>query len=644
MTLLGPLYALLKEDSQFESISVQKLGIIFILEPKGRGSKMNGAKGEDVVVKVPPGTVVRAVGKDGVVGDVLLELLYRGVVVAGWTRGDAMSKSDANSSLYHITPRTKVVPLVHAYPTKTQIQHIRKNARAGVLGARDDGTRDVVVCGAVVFAGELFGQPSHQPIVPYALRIGRIATFIVCKNVASLKRNKDEPNPEKPLYKGNRVTPCVLSRQFEFISVQKLGIVFILEPKGRGSHGQGSKMNGAKGEDVVVKVPPETVVRAVGKDGVVGDVLLELLYSGDKALLLPGGRGRRGNASFKPRTNKVPRIAKNGEEGPEMWLELELKLVADIGIVSAPNAGKSTFLSVISAAQPNFANYPFTTPLPNLGVVSFDYDASIVVADLPVLLSKCRLRYTLLMVRLNKYDAVRLELEMFSPEIAEKPFIVSPKPNPKISKISNLEDNADENDGFDDVAPFDYSQFESNSVKKYKNPQIWAKIYVRSGDGGNSVGGDAEREVCAVRTVGKDGVVGDVLLLPGGGRGGIGNASFKSGTNKVPRIAENGEEGPKVWLELELKLVADIGIVGAPNAGKNTFLSLLEGTHTGFGLGHEFLRHTERCSALVHIVDGSSQQPDYEYDAVRLELEMFSPEIAEKPFIVAYNKMHLPDA
>ncbi|GKD41443.1 GTP-binding protein OBGC, chloroplastic, partial [Tanacetum coccineum] len=110
---------------------------------------------------------------------------------------------------------------------------------------------------------------------------------------------------------------------------------------GRGSHGQGN--------------------------GVAGDVLLELLYSGDKALLLPGGRGGRGNASFKSGTNK-------------------LKLVADIGIVGVPNAGKSTFLSVISAAQPNVANYPFTTLLPNLGVVSFDYDASIVVADLPGLL------------------------------------------------------------------------------------------------------------------------------------------------------------------------------------------------------------------------------------------------------------------
>lgn len=166
------------------------------------------------------------------------------------------------------------------------------------------------------------------------------------------------------------------------------------------------------------------------------------------------------------------------------WLDLELKLVADVGIVGAPNAGKSTLLSVISAAQPTIANYPFTTLLPNLGVVSFDYDSTMVVADLP---------------------------------------------------------------------------------------------------------------------------------------------------------------------------------------------GLLEGAHRGFGLGHEFLRHTERCSALVtqssldssfiyfiyvclstkslsfvcvkvHVVDGSAPQPELEFEAVRLELELFSPEIAEKPYVVAYNKMDLPDA
>ncbi|OMO98424.1 hypothetical protein COLO4_13905 [Corchorus olitorius] len=220
---------------------------------------------------------------------------------------------------------------------------------------------------------------------------------------------------------------------------------------GRGAHGQGRMMCGRKGEDVVVKVPPGTVVREAGSD----EVLLELLHTGQRALLLPGGRGGRGNASFKSGNNKVPKIAENGEEGPEMWLELELKLVADVGIVGAPNAGKSTLLSVVSAAQPAIANYPFTTLLPNLGVVSFDYDSTMVVADLP---------------------------------------------------------------------------------------------------------------------------------------------------------------------------------------------GLLEGAHRGFGLGHEFLRHTERCSTLVHVVDGSGQQPELEFDAVRLELELFSPEIAEKPYIVAYNKMDLPEA
>jgi Obg family GTPase CgtA len=151
---------------------------------------------------------------------------------------------------------------------------------------------------------------------------------------------------------------------------------------GRGSHGQGKMMAGAKGEDVVVKVAPGTLIREAGKD----EVLLELLHPGQRALLLPGGRGGRGNTAFKSGTNKVPRIAENGEEGPEMWLELELKLVADVGIVGAPNAGKSTLLSVISAAQPTIANYPFTTLLPNLGVVSFDYDSTMVVADLPGLL------------------------------------------------------------------------------------------------------------------------------------------------------------------------------------------------------------------------------------------------------------------
>ncbi|XP_066381713.1 probable GTP-binding protein OBGC1, chloroplastic [Miscanthus floridulus] len=220
---------------------------------------------------------------------------------------------------------------------------------------------------------------------------------------------------------------------------------------GRGAHGMGQQQAGSKGEDVVVKVPPGTVVRT--SDG--GLELLELMKPGQRALLLPGGRGGRGNAAFKSGTNKVPRIAEKGEKGPEMWLELELKLVADVGIVGAPNAGKSTLLSVISAAKPAIANYPFTTLLPNLGVVSLDFDATMVVADLP---------------------------------------------------------------------------------------------------------------------------------------------------------------------------------------------GLLEGAHRGYGLGHEFLRHSERCSVLVHVVDGSSQQPEYEFEAVRLELELFSPSLVDKPYVVVFNKMDLLEA
>ncbi|RZB63854.1 GTP-binding protein OBGC, chloroplastic isoform B [Glycine soja] len=203
----------------------------------------------------------------------------------------------------------------------------------------------------------------------------------------------------------------------------------------RGGHGHGSMQSGAKGEDVVVKVPPGTVVRMSGKNNVL------LVYPGHKGLLLPGGRGGRGNASFK--------------SGTIRWLELELKLVVDVGIVGAPNAGKSTLLSVVCAAKPAVANYPFTTLLPNLGVVSFDYDSTMVVADLP---------------------------------------------------------------------------------------------------------------------------------------------------------------------------------------------GLLEGAHRGFGLGHEFLRHTERCASLVHVVDVSSPLPDLEFDAVCLELKLFNPKLAEKPYVVAFNKMDLPEA
>lgn len=175
---------------------------------------------------------------------------------------------------------------------------------------------------------------------------------------------------------------------------------------------------------------------------------------------------------------------------------------------------------------------------------------------------------------------------------------------------------------------------------------------------------------------------GERALLAVGGKGGRGNASFKTHKNNAPTMAELGEPGEEWWLDVELRLVADVGIVGVPNAGKSSLLSalsaakpkvadypfttlvpqlgvceldyrstvfadvpgLLEGAHAGVGLGHEFLRHVSRCRAAVHVVDGSSRDPVGDYAAVRAELELFSPELAALQQVVAYNKVDLPDS
>lgn len=174
---------------------------------------------------------------------------------------------------------------------------------------------------------------------------------------------------------------------------------------------------------------------------------------------------------------------------------------------------------------------------------------------------------------------------------------------------------------------------------------------------------------------------GEPVLIARGGRGGRGNCAFKSPTVQAPRIAENGEPGEELWIRLELKLIADVGIVGVPNAGKSTLLSrvsaarpkiadypfttltpnlgavlidnrdmvladipgLIEGAHTGAGLGHAFLRHIERTRVLIHLLNGSSPDPLGDYEAINQELALFNPELADKPQIVALNKMDLPD-
>ncbi len=147
----------------------------------------------------------------------------------------------------------------------------------------------------------------------------------------------------------------------------------------RGQHGQGKNKHGKNGEDLVVRVPPGTVV----KDEESGQVLGDLVEEGQSMIVAHGGRGGRGNARFASSYNRVPTFAEKGEPGEERWLLLELKLLADVGLIGFPNAGKSTLISRISAAKPKIAAYPFTTLVPNLGVVRLDEGKSFVVADIP---------------------------------------------------------------------------------------------------------------------------------------------------------------------------------------------------------------------------------------------------------------------
>ncbi len=153
----------------------------------------------------------------------------------------------------------------------------------------------------------------------------------------------------------------------------------------RGVHGMGSNCTGADGDDLTLEVPPGTVVYEKGEDD--GLILLaDLAQVGDRVLVARGGRGGRGNAAFATPTNRAPRKTEPGEPGDARTLRLRLKLLADVGLVGYPNAGKSTLISRISAARPKIADYPFTTLTPNLGVVSLSDERSFVVADVPGLI------------------------------------------------------------------------------------------------------------------------------------------------------------------------------------------------------------------------------------------------------------------
>ena len=146
-----------------------------------------------------------------------------------------------------------------------------------------------------------------------------------------------------------------------------------------GKPGEGGRRTGMQGKDIILEVPIGTIAR----DSETGEKKLEILEEGQAEILTPGGRGGLGNDHFKTSTNQTPHYAQPGEEGIEEWIILELKILADVGLVGFPNAGKSTLLSVLSAAKPEIADYPFTTLTPNLGVVAYRDHRSFVMADIP---------------------------------------------------------------------------------------------------------------------------------------------------------------------------------------------------------------------------------------------------------------------
>lgn len=209
----------------------------------------------------------------------------------------------------------------------------------------------------------------------------------------------------------------------------------------RGEHGMGSNKSGRGGASIVMPVPPGTVV----KDLETGEVIGEILEDGEELLVAKGGRGGKGNSYFATATHQSPREWQPGEEGQERTLELELKLIADVGLVGQPNAGKSTLLSVISAARPKIADYPFTTLSPNLGVVQLSDHRTFVVADIPGIIEGAhegkglglqflrhieRTRMLAFLIPIDaldwqaEYAQLREEITKYSPELAGKPHCV----------------------------------------------------------------------------------------------------------------------------------------------------------------------------------------------------------------------------
>ena len=246
---------------------------------------------------------------------------------------------------------------------------------------------------------------------------------------------------------------------------------------GDGGGGGSSCKTGAYGRDVIIEVPLGTIVR----DAETMEQEAEVTRDGETVIILPGGRGGQGNDHFKTPTHQTPRFAQPGEEGMEVWKILELKVLADVGLVGFPNAGKSTLLAALSAAKPEIADYPFTTLVPNLGIVAYRDDRSFVMADIPGIIEGASegrglgLRFLrhiernsilLFMVPVNtenirkEYEILLHELSEFNPELADKKILLA------ITKCDLIDDEG------------------LKKLKRHKMPDV-PTIYISSHTGTN---------------------------------------------------------------------------------------------------------------------------------------------------------------
>jgi GTP-binding protein len=257
-----------------------------------------------------------------------------------------------------------------------------------------------------------------------------------------------------------------------------------------GKGGEGGRRSGADGKDMILDVPLGTVA----KDAETGEKRFEITEDGQEVILTKGGRGGLGNDHFKTSTNQAPHYAQPGEEGIEEWIILELKLLADVGLVGFPNAGKSTLLSSISAAKPEIGDYPFTTLVPNLGVVSYRDDKSFVMADIPGIIEGAaegkglgirflrhieRNSILLFMIPADapsikeQYEVLLGELEKYNPELLDKQRLLA------VSKVDMLDEElmnemeADLPEGIPNVFISSVSQYNLDKLKDL----IWQAIH-----------------------------------------------------------------------------------------------------------------------------------------------------------------------